>query len=331
LTENFGTATTVVVWQDDRTGQNDIYAQAFDKDGNAIWNSGNEIVISASTTDEIEPAVAIDSDDNVIFAWTEDDVEEKIYLIKYDLQGSPLWPSPMPDPTSTFEISEPSLTVDGSGNFYLGYTENAMGNLNAYMAKYDSAGSKIWNKDANIDPDSGDRYETALTVKGADLYSVWTDKRDGNEDIYGQKYDLNGNPAWPHDLLVSITAAVSSGIQPATAVTTSGKPFAAWTDGRNPEIAVYAAEMVAPGVITPVPNVNLHIWGANTLSETPEIFEYDLYRTTNASGQSDILVETDTGGYTLESTSTYTIMLLDPPMPVPLLPSQDQIWNIYVQ
>jgi hypothetical protein len=234
-------------------------------------------------------------------------------------------------PMSFFGISEPELATDGSGNFYLGYTENSGGNLSAYMAKYDSVNVKVWDKNVNIDGEAGERYEPELAIKGANLYSVWTDMRDGNEDVYGQKFDLNGNPVWTRDLLVSITVAVSSSSEPAVAVSSSDKPFAAWTDGRNSEIAVYAAEMNEPGAITPVPNVNLHIWGANTISETPQIFEYDINQTTNGSGQLNIKVETDSGGYMVESTSTYSIILLDPPLPLPLLPSQNQIWNIYVR
>jgi type II secretory pathway pseudopilin PulG len=333
ITEKNGVATTVVAWMDNRAGQSDIYAQAFDGSGNALWNGGNDIAITSSTTDEIDASVAIDSNDDVIFAWTEEGVLDKIYLMKYDLQGNPLWPSPKPGPMTLFGISEPSLAVDGSGSFYLGYTEDVSGYLSAFMSKYDNAGVKTWDKDVNIETDVGDRYESSLAIWGSDLYAVWTDERNGNEDIYAQKFDLSGNPIWTRDFLASITVVVSSSTQPAIAVTSTGKPFTAWTDGRNAQTSIYAAELTAPGVITPVANVPLHLWGANTISEIPVIYEYDLNITTNGSGQSDIRVEADPGGYTVvaSSTASVSVILLDPPKPLPLLPAQDQIWNIYVK
>jgi hypothetical protein len=75
----------------------------------------------------------------------------------------------------------------------------------------------------------------------------------------------------------------------------------------------------------------LHLWGANTISETPKIYEYDIYPVTNGSGQADVLVEPDSSGYSIESTSSLSIILLDPPAPLPLTPAEDVIWNVYVQ
>jgi hypothetical protein len=333
LTENYGAATTVVVWLDNRAGQNDVYAQAFDAGGNALWNSGNEVAITSSTTEETDAAVAIDSNDDVIFAWTEEGAMDKIYIMKYNLFGNPIWPAPIVGPMTIFSISRPSLAVDGSGNFYLGYTEDVGGYFSAYMSKYDNGGVIAWDKNVNIDAVSGDRYEPALAVNGALLYAVWTDKRNGYNNIFGQKFDLNGNPAWTRDLLVNISLSHGSSTQPAVAVSSTGKPFAAWTDSRNARLAVYAAEMIAPGTITPVADVPFHLWGANTISETPAVYEYDLYPITNGSGQADIMVETDLAGYMIAASSTaaVSIVLLDPPAPLPLLPAQDQIWNIYVQ
>jgi hypothetical protein len=251
--------------------------------------------------------------------------------MKYDLAGNSLWPSPVLGPLTLFGISQPALAADLAGNFYLGYVENASGNLGAYLAKYDGAGSLVWDRATHIDAAAGARYEPSLAVRGLDLYAAWTDERDGDQDVYGQKFDLSGNPAWSRDLLISIVTAMSSSTQPALAITAAGEPFAAWTDGRNPEVAIYAAEMFAPGAITPVPNVKMRITGSNTISETPRLYEYDLYVVTNGSGQADIRVETDTGGYTAEATSTYSLILFDPPTPLNLLPGQDQTWNIYVQ
>jgi prepilin-type N-terminal cleavage/methylation domain-containing protein len=325
------TATSVVVWQDDRAGNLDIYAQAFDGSGNPLWNGGNDLQITSSSSDEYDPAISFDPGGSIVFAWTESGSLDSVFMARYDQSGSAVWAAPIQGPTSFFSTSDPSLAIDASSSLYLAYTENASGNLASYLARYDSGGNLLWDKGLNKDSDTGDRFAPVVTVSGTTTYAAWTDYRDNNRDIYAQRFDVSGDPVWSRDLLLGVTTSSTTQDSACLVPLSGDRAFGFWTDERADPVAVYAAELEKPGVIAIVGNVSLHLRGTNTVSETPKIYEYELYPVTNGSGQADVLVEPDASGYTLESTSSLSIILLDPPAPLPLTPAEDMTWNIYVE
>jgi type II secretory pathway pseudopilin PulG len=247
------TATSVAVWQDDRSGNYDIYAQAFDALGNPLWNGGNDMLITASSSDEVSPTVAIDPSGQVIIAWTELGSLDCIFISKYNLDGSAAWVGPILGPISGFPISEPALATDASSSIYLAYTESMIGNPSAYLARYDSAGNLDWDTVANKDSVTGDRLSPSLAISANNAYVSWTDQRGTNRDIYGQKFDLAGNQLWSRDLLLGVTTSSSTQDKSSLSAFSGGRAFAFWMDERNVPTAVYGAEFIEPGIISVFP------------------------------------------------------------------------------
>ncbi len=331
LTERFGTATTVVVWQDDRGASSDIYAQAFDINGNVLWNGGNDLVISASSSDETDPVVAIDSEERVLIAWTDAGGTALVRVQRFSLlDGSAIWAAPVTAPGGLFPTSEAELAVATTSDFYLAYSENAAGALSSYVARFASDGSLLWDQAVNKDSIATDRFSPDLAFADSGIYAAWTDYRSLNRDIYGQKLDFDGNPLWSRDLLLNVTTSSSTQDNCALAVAGS-RIFGAWSDGRAADTAVFAAELLEPSAITQLGNVSLHVRGENTISETPKVYEYDLFPITDASGAIDLWVEPDFSGYQVESTSTLSVVLVDPPMPLPIVPGEDRTWTVYLE
>ena len=335
LTENYGTASTVVVWIDTRNGNDDLYAQSFDADGNKLWNGGNDLALTGSTTKEYAAAVAIDGDDNVYIAWTEDSIiSKKIYLAKYDLDGNPLWPGPKRIAASIFDVYDPALAIDGSDNIYLSYAEDAAGITTAYVARYDPDGIEQWDVRANQEEPTADQTSPDCAVNGAYLYAVWTDDRENNNDIYAQKFDLSGTVLWPNDLRLNIETGTSTQDYPVLGIDSTGDPYAVWQDGRNGSYNIYATEFTDPGAIIPAANVPLRVRGTKTVSITPLRYEFDRTYYTNASGQLDLGVEFDNPGYYVEivaASSSLDVVLRDPVQPTAIMPDQSKIWYIYVE
>lgn len=61
----------VIVWEDDRNGGNDIYAQRIDKHGANQWPAGG-VKICGASGDQIHPVLCTDGNGGAIIAWADD-------------------------------------------------------------------------------------------------------------------------------------------------------------------------------------------------------------------------------------------------------------------
>jgi hypothetical protein len=80
----------IVTWQDDRSGNFDIYARRYDSAGAAL---GNEFRVDqdAGTGSSAQPAIATDLDDNFIITWQDNRLGNwDIYARRYDSFGAAL-------------------------------------------------------------------------------------------------------------------------------------------------------------------------------------------------------------------------------------------------
>jgi len=332
ITQDF--ATTTIVWQDGRDGNINIYAQSFDAAGNKLW--GNDMQITSSATNDYSPKVAVDSSDNIIVAWVNTSGASKdIYLHKYDLNATNVWATSLNVINYALDEYEPDLAVDSSDNIYLSWTEDNGGILNVKLAKFDSAGANLWQGQANLESGSFNQNKSAIYLNNSNstLYIVWTDDREGNEDIYAQKYDTDGAPQWSEDLKISINLTLSSQINPVLIVNSASEPFAAWQDNRDSNYNIYATKFNDPGALNSVANVPIRVVGTKTICETPvAIYEYNQANQTDANGSLDLSVEWDTGySLEIEPPSAYNIILRDPIQPLDILPAETLEWLIYVE
>ncbi len=124
------------------------------------------------------------------------------FLAKYDTSGSLLWTEQLG--TSSSDYSR-SVAIDGSGNAYIsGATQGSLGgpnvgNYDAFLAKYDSAGSLLWTEQLGTGYSD---YSYSVAIDGS-----------GNAYISGRasidallaKYDTSGSLLWTRLLGTSST------------------------------------------------------------------------------------------------------------------------------
>jgi prepilin-type N-terminal cleavage/methylation domain-containing protein len=322
-------ATTTVVWQDERNGNIDIYAQSFGADGNKLWV--NDLQVSSSANNELSPALAF-SDNNIIIVWVEDGaVDKNIYAQKFNLNGNNIWGANINIAGESYDEYSPAITADNSGNFYLSWTEDNAGALDVKIAKYDSTGARQWFGSANLNF-AADQYDSALAAGDSYLYCSWTDDRDGDINIYAQKYDLNGNIQWLEDFKISISLTGGSQLNSILATNSVNENFAAWQDNRDGDYNIYATEFNDPTSLSGVGNVPIRVHGTQTISETPVIYEFDQTVSTDANGYANLTLEWD-AGYTLElfPPTAYEIKYINPPSPLGILPDETKEWVVYVE
>jgi prepilin-type N-terminal cleavage/methylation domain-containing protein len=330
LTENSGTATTAVAWEDNRNGESDIYLQILDKDGNRQLAA--DLQVSTSANPDHSPALAFDSLDNLYVVWVESGLNQDIYLSKFDLAGNLLL-GPVALKNSADQETYPKIIFDGSDNPYLSYTLETDGIKNAALVKYDSLFTPIWENNPSADTSAVNRFDSRLSLYGSTMFAVWNDERNGDKDIYAQKIDASGSPLWTNDLKVNIGLDSADQLAPNLVVRSTLKAIAAWTDNRNSKSEIFATEFAGAGALTGVANVPLDITGTKRIGESPVIYKYNEVHTTDASGNLTLSLDWDVPGYSVSihaASSSKTIILRDPPQPLNFMPADTKTMLIYV-
>ena len=332
-----------ITWNDDRNGNQDSYFIKTDSNGNDLWVGDKKINTDAGNEDQINPNVAISEIDTTATStvvWQDNrNSNWDIYAQKFDSSGTNLWASDLKannDGTATDQYS-PALAIDSTDNTYIIWTDERNGNKDIYAQKFDSSGTNLWASDlkANNDGTATDQYSPALAIDSTDnTYIIWTDERNGNKDIYAQKFDSNGNKLWTNDLRININVGDSDQENPKIIVNPSdGKAYACWQDNRDGNYDIYASPIEPYGAITYLVNVPVTITGAKKIGESPIIYKYTVDQTSDSNGAIN-LTNIEWDSYTVElqvGYSGHSIIMSDPAIPINLLPDETQELILYLE
>jgi prepilin-type N-terminal cleavage/methylation domain-containing protein len=212
-----------VAWTDERNGNKDVYAQKYNLGGINQWASDIFIgSLSASTSEQYSPAVAIDSSDNIYLSWTDERNGNKdVYLQKYNTSSAAVWGSEIRVGTISASSSNQyssSLAVDSIGNIYVAWTDERNSNQDIYAQKYDNSGNSLWIEDirANVNTSTSAQYNPALAINPAndDPYAVWQDERFGDTDIFAAKIGPYGAISYVPEMPLTIISAKKIGENP---------------------------------------------------------------------------------------------------------------------
>lgn len=344
LTE-FGTnSTSTVVWQDNRANNLDIYAQKYYEDGEPVWIDGTKerlINSDGTNTDQYDPQVVTDTDDNIYIVWTDErNGNQDIYAQKYNQDGEKQWLNDIQVNNNSSENQySPAIAIDSSNNLYITWTDERNVNKDIFAQKIDENGVRdvIWNDNKKINTDSTttNQSESSIAINNTgDIYIAWTDERNGDEDIYAQKYDTNGNPIWPTDTRININTGNSSQSDPQITINpTDGTAYVTWNDNRNGEFDVFASPIEPYGISTNIVSVPVQVTGDKQIGDNPIIYKYNNVHTSNASG-TILLNDIEWDIYTLALQAGYTdyeIIMTSLPNPLELNPTDNIEIILYLE
>ena len=237
-----GSGNFVIVWQDYRSGNYDIYFQRYSSNGEAIGvnTKAND---DAGTASQWDPSIAMDGSGNFVIVWVDyRNGNSDIYYQRYNSSGvAEGVNTKADDDAGTAEQWDPSIAMDGSGNFVIVWQDYRSGNYDIYFQRYSSNGEAIGvNTKANNDAGIAGQLDPSIAMDGSgNFVIVWEDGRSGNGDIYFQRYSSNGVA-----LGVNTKANDDAGIAwqryPSIAMDGSGNFVIVWWDFRdgdnNPDI-----------------------------------------------------------------------------------------------
>ena len=306
----------VVVWEDNRNGNYDIYAQRYHKSGTKL---GVNVRVNddAGTAYQHNPRVTVDGTGNFIVVWYDnrsgrDDILGQRFNASGVAQGTNFMVN---DNIKNEKHVMPDVACDYNGNFTVVWIDYRNG---SYPTNPDIYGKMYWadgtirsgNFRVNGDGNQASQMEPAIGMDYFGNYIVaWRDDREGNNDIYAQYYDNTGR-------LVGSNYRVNTDVGLATQsfpnVTMDGiNIYYTWTDDRDGSFDVYAkiSEYGSPSmVITPISfQFTAELGGGNPATQNLLISNlgYGILNWRATSNQSWLQVTPTTG--TAPSTATVSV------------------------
>ena len=212
-----------VVWTDNRDGNDEIYYKR-SQNGGLSW--GPDTYLTNSTFVSRFPSISV-SGAIVHVVWKE--LRSGNYEIYYkrSQNGGLSWDADTAL-TNNLSASEfPSVSVSGAV-VHVVWHDNRDGNTEIYYKSSQNAGL-YWGTDTRLTNNSARSEFPSVSVSGAVVHVVWTEYRDGNQEIY-YKHSVNGGLYWGADTRLTNDPAVSW--FPCVSVT-GAVVHVVWSDLRN--------------------------------------------------------------------------------------------------
>ncbi|MCJ7507096.1 MAG: T9SS type A sorting domain-containing protein [candidate division Zixibacteria bacterium] len=231
-----GQGNFLIVWEDMRNeAQGDIYAQ--------LYNSlDNKVGINFKVNEDIDqisqhdPSVAADGFGRYIVSWTDfREGSNDIYAQRLSSSAQFINDNfKVNDDLGNAQQHSSCVAMDYYGNFIIVWYDNMNGNDDIYAQRFDSSGTKIdTNFKVNQDQTTtSQRYPQVDMDNKGDFVIAWRDTRNGNEDIYFQRFGSDGLPI-DTNLKVNTDASSSSQRNPSVAMDGWGDVVVAWQDERD--------------------------------------------------------------------------------------------------
>lgn len=239
----------VICWDDYRDGMADIYAQRYDAAGNP---QGDEIRVNddAGYTYNYYPEIVMDSAGNFVICWWDSrNGHADIWAQRFDASGNPLGANFLVnDDIGRNHNSVPKIAMDEAGNFVICWYDDRDGDYNIYAQRYDAAGNPLGtNFRVDDDPGTNSQYWPAVAMDQVGNFEIcWHDNRDGDYNIYAQRYDATGNPLGTN-FRVDDDPGTQIQNRPETAMDEAGNFVICWYDRRNGNYDIYAQMYDAAG------------------------------------------------------------------------------------
>lgn len=147
-----GSGGAVVVWEDNRGPDTDIYAQRISSDGRLLW-SNMGIPVANACNAQLSPQIVSDGLGNFIVVWVQSPGtsyhvgDTDIYAQKINSSGESLWAdgNGVPVCTATGSQEHPQVASDGSsGCIVVWHDTRNRPNRDAYAQRLNSKGKTLW-------------------------------------------------------------------------------------------------------------------------------------------------------------------------------------------
>ncbi|MFH1677709.1 MAG: prepilin-type N-terminal cleavage/methylation domain-containing protein [Patescibacteria group bacterium] len=245
------------IWRDDRSSQERIYAQKYNASYIPQWVP-QDLQISASNNQN-NPSVAVDSSGNIYIAWVDDRESGNLhmYLTKIDSSGNNVFnDKKITTQDGSSRQYNPEIVLSDDDNYiYIAWQDDLDDAGDIYLQKLESVdGDNVWAIEKKVNSNAGVSLQAMPQLSTAPnyVYVVWQDERSGDNNIYSQKFDSDGNKSsngqWLGDVLINNDSAGAKQLNSQFILSNDNNHiYAIWQDERNDAGDIYLQKFNADG------------------------------------------------------------------------------------
>ncbi len=190
------------------------------------------------------PSISMDAAGNFIIVWRDfRNGNGDIYYQRYNNVGTALEVNKkVNDDTESASQGYTSISMDGAGNYVIVWDDDRYTNYDTdiYYQRYTSTGAALGvNTKVNHDIDSVKQWDPTIAMDITGNYVVvWVDERNGNSDIYLQRFTSTG-AALGVNTKVNDDGINADQVSPSISMDALGNFVITWQDFRNSNWDVY--------------------------------------------------------------------------------------------
>ena len=250
-----GAGGAIILWEDERDGNYDIYAQRISAAGVPLWGADGKPVCT-DASDQIHPTIAEDGAGGAIVTWEDSRSGNgtALYVQRLNSDGITQW---QPGGVQLLAATGtgpryPQVVSDGAQGGIVVWEEDRGSGWNVYARRVSAAGVPMWSSTGSeLTTAAADQYyTTAVSDQVGGAIATWEDGRSlaSGWDIYAQRVDGDGVPRWSEDGAPLCTAQKAQEY-PFLVADGTGGAIIAWYDYRAATTSdIYAQWVNVAGV-----------------------------------------------------------------------------------
>jgi len=249
----------MVSWQDQRTANQDIYAQAVSFGSGSILWSANGVAVCSATGSQFNPAIASDGGSGGIITWEDyraGSTNADVYAQRLNGSGAPQWTADgVVISSAAANQTKPKLTRSATGEAIVVWEDSRSGNADIFAQRINGTGVVQWaTNGVGVCTSTGAQTNPQLVLKSdGGIITTWQDARGANIDLYAQSLDASGATQWVTNGVL-IASAINDQTSPSIVYTTASSlnkhgAIIAWEDFRTGSADIYAQRINISGVL----------------------------------------------------------------------------------
>lgn len=239
----------LAVWDDRRHGlTGDIYAQFLNADGSLRGNNFRVNDDPLNYGNQYEPDISYDDSNRFIVTWMDGrDGNWNIYAQRFYSNGERIGNNFRVTHQESIQFS-PKISCSPEGYSIICWNDRRRNQWDVYAQIYDPQGQAI-GENFRVNNDNGSAQQLLGDVAAnrfGEFIVVWTDNRNGNDDVFAQRFDLNGIRLGS-EFKLNDDVGTNSQNSPTVTPLPDGGYWIAWTDARNGDFDIYAQRISREG------------------------------------------------------------------------------------
>jgi predicted lipoprotein with Yx(FWY)xxD motif len=250
-----GSGGSIIAWNDERSGNSDIYIQRTSLSGSLLWLNNGIAICTEGSTQEL-PQIVSDGTGGAIVVWQDyRNGNFDIYAQRVNSSGEAIWnTNGVPVCTAAFDQFNISVISDGFGGAILTWEDNRSNVVNCpdiYAQRVNQTGSMLWTANGvSVCNEASAQHGPRLVGDGSGgAFITWYDQRAGDYDIYTQRVASGGAVQWTTNGVATCTMATDQ-LMPDICSDGAGGVIIAWHDFRSTtDFNIYAQRQGPSGAI----------------------------------------------------------------------------------